>query len=205
MAADGVTVFVVDDDLLVREGLSRLLRSHGWQVSTYASAEEFLGRSPERAIGCVLLDIHMPGMAGTELHDRLDAGDRTLSIVYLTAHSSIPASVRAIKQGAYDFLEKPVDETMLLEAIAGATAESLAMHAVAARGADVRERLGALTPREREVISRVIAGRMNKQIADELGIALRTVKLHRNRMMSKMGVRSVAQLVSLCDEAGVRP
>lgn len=204
MATDGATVFLVDDDLQVREGLSRLLRSHGWRADAYASAEDFLRQVPERAVGCVLLDIHMPGLTGTDLHDRLNASGCPLSIIYLTAHSTVPVSVRAMKHGAYDFLEKPVDEGVLLAAIAGATAQSMARNATAARSADFHERLDALTSREREVMSQVIAGRMNKQIADDLCIALRTVKLHRSRMMSKMRVRSVAQLVSLCDDAGVR-
>mgnify|MGYP005814170569 CR=1 FL=1 len=204
MTADGAKVFLVDDDLQVREGLSRLLRSHGWQVDAYASAEEFLRQLPERAVGSVLLDIRMPGLTGTDLHDRLNACGSALSIIYLTAHSTVPVSVRAMKHGAYDFLEKPVDEAVLLAALEGATEQSMQRVASADRSADVHERLDALTSREREVMSQVIAGRMNKQIADDLGIALRTVKVHRSRMMSKMRVRSVAQLVSLCDGAGIR-
>ena len=204
MAADAVTVFVVDDDLQLREGLSRLLRSYGWRVDAYGSAEDFLRQAPEHAVGCVLLDICMPGMNGTALHDRLNGFDCALSVIYLTGHSSVPLSVHAMKHGAYDFLEKPVSEHVLLAAIAGATAQSVARSAVLARSREIHERLGALTPREREVMSQVVAGHMNKQIADRLAIALRTVKVHRSRVMSKMRVRSVAQLVALCDEAGVR-
>lgn len=203
MAADAVSVFVVDDDLQFREGLSRLLRSYGWRVDAYGSADDFLRQAPEHAVGCVLLDICMPGMDGTALHDRLNGFDCPLSVIYLTGHSSVPLSVRAMKHGAYDFLEKPVSEHELLAAIAGATAQSVARSAVLARSREIHERLGALTPREREVLSQIVAGHMNKQIADRLAIALKTVKVHRSRVMSKMRVRSVAQLVALCDEAGV--
>lgn len=203
MAAEGATVFLVDDDPQVQEGLSRLLRSCGWNVSTADSAEDFLRLLPEHAVGCVLLDICMPGMSGTDLHERLNASGCHLSVIYLTAHSSVPVSVRAMKHGAYDFLEKPVAEDDLLPAIEGAVAQSRARTAAASLCADVRERLGTLTPREREVMSQVVAGRMNKQIAMNLCIALRTVKVHRGRMMTKMRVRSVAELVSLCD-AGAR-
>ena len=194
----------MDDDLQVQEGLSRLLRSHGWQVSAFGSAEDFLQGMPERAVGCVLLDICMPGMSGTELHARLNASRCPLPIIYLTAHSSVPLSVRAMKDGAFDFLEKPVGEYALLSAIEGATNESRAKLATEARCADVRARLAALTRREREVMACVVAGRMNKHIADDLKIAMKTVKVHRSRMMAKMRVRSVAHLVSLCDELGVR-
>jgi FixJ family two-component response regulator len=204
MATEGATVFLVDDDLQVQEGLSRLLRSHGWSVSVFGSAEGFLQQLPECAAGCLLLDIRMPGMSGTDLHERLNDYDCPLSVIYLTANSTVPVSVRAMKHGAYDFLEKPISEDILLSAIEGAVARSVAKISAATHGQDVRTRLRALTPREREVMSHVIVGRMNKQIADDLNIALRTVKLHRSRMMVKMRVRSVAQLVSLCEEAGVR-
>lgn len=204
MATEGATVFLVDDDLRVREGLSRLLRSSGWRVQAFDSAEDFLQRLPDSATGCLLLDICMPGMSGTDLHDRLNASGSALSVIYLTGQSTVPVSVRAMKHGAYDFLEKPVDEDALLSALDGAAAKSLTMRATAALCADISARLDNLTPREREVMMQVISGRLNKQIAGDLGIALKTVKVHRSRMMAKMRVRSVAQLVALCDDAGIR-
>lgn len=204
MAIDGATVFLVDDDVQVREGLSRLLRSHGWRVRAHGSAEDFLEQLPERAVGCLLLDICMPGMSGTDLHDRLNVSGCPLSIIYLTGHSTVPVSVRAMKHGAFDFLEKPVDETELLAAIEGASAQSLARSLTASLRTDVHDRLRSLTPREREVLAQVIAGNMNKHIADNLRIALKTVKVHRSRMMAKMRVRSIAKLVILCEDAGIR-
>lgn len=204
MSVIDTTVFLVDDDLEVREGVSRLLRSVGWQVRVFSSAEEFLRELPAGEAGCVLLDVCMPGMSGTELHDRLNAESSPLSIVYLTGRSTVPLGVGAMKRGAFDFLEKPVDEAQLLSTLAEAASQSLSRRRQDALCSDVQARFAQLTTREREVMALVLLGRLNKQIAGELGIALKTVKVHRGRVMAKMKVRSVAQLVALCDDAGLR-
>lgn len=204
MGVSGPTIFLVDDDVHVLDGLSRLLRSSGWNVHACASAEDFMQQCPDATPGCVLLDICMPGMSGVGLHDWLNARGSPLSVIYLTGHSTVPVSVGAMKRGAYDFLEKPVDEDLLFPALKEATERSIAKHAMALRSADVEHRLDRLTQREREVMTHVISGRLNKQIAGDLGIALKTVKVHRSRVMEKMSVRSVAQLVALCDDVGVR-
>lgn len=204
MTAEDTTVFLVDDDLQLLEAISRLLLSYGWQVRSYDSAELFLQELPAGGAGCLLLDICMPGMDGTLLHERLRASGSYLSVIYLTGHSSVSIGVGAMKNGAYDFLEKPVDEVVLLSALQGAVAQSVMKRTNATLRAGIQTRLARLTQREQQVMLQVISGRLNKQIAYQLGIALKTVKVHRSRMMEKMGVRSVAELVALCDDAGLR-
>ena len=146
----------------------------------------------------------MPGMDGIVLHERLRAAGSFLSIIYLTGESTVPIGVRAMKNGAHDFLEKPIDESTLLPSLREALAASASRRAEAALRDGIRFRFAQLTRREREVMMHVIAGRLNKQIASDLGIALKTVKVHRSRVMEKMSVRSVAELVTLCDDAGLR-
>lgn len=198
------TVHIVDDDADVRGALSRLLRSAGWQVADWASAIEFLEQLPGLAgAGCILLDVSMPGMSGPELHDRLRDLDVSLPVIYLTGNGSVPVSVRAMKHGALDFLEKPVDGEALLQVIELAVERHRNTLAHHNRLCEIRRRVSALSAREREVMHHVIAGRMNKQIAGDLGIAEKTVKVHRGRVMDKFGVRSVADLVLLCDELGI--
>lgn len=194
---------VVDDEAEVRIGLSRLLRSAGWQVLSFATAQEFLDHLPDRGTGCILLDVNMPGMSGPELHLRLRELDLRLPVIYLTGQGSVPMGVQAMKQGALDFLEKPVDDELLLTTIQQAITRHQEECAQQHRQDEQRRRLNALSSREREVMHHVIAGRLNKQIAGDLGIAEKTVKVHRSRVMSKIGVRSVAQLVHLCDELGI--
>lgn len=193
------TVFVIDDEPEVRDSLARLLRSAGLPVEVFASAAEFIGSAPAERHGCVLLDVDMPDMTGPELHDRLRQQGIALPVIYLTGRSNIAISVRAMKQGAHDFLEKPVDADELLAAIA----QAMDLHrqdVVHRQHLDqIRQRLEQLSPREREVMAHVVRGRLNKQIAGDLGIAEKTVKVHRARVMAKMGVRSVAQLVHRCD------
>ena len=191
-------VFIVDDDGAVRTALSRLLRAAGCDVETFASADAFLARDAYAGPGCLVLDVQMKGLTGMELQGRLAAGECELPIVFLTAHGDIPMSVEAMKQGAVDFLTKPVDESLLLPAVRAAIEQSEARHAV-------RERVAALTRREFEVMRCVLTGALNKQIAAHLGIAEKTVKIHRGRVMSKMGVPSVAELVRMCDLAGIPP
>lgn len=196
-------VYVIDDDADVRQGLARLLRSAGWDVDCYAAAEDFLGTAPGDGLGCILLDVSMPRMTGPELHDQLRARGCGLPVIYLTGHGTVSIGVNAMRQGAFDFLEKPVDADALLAVVGTA----ITRRAQACREEhelnDIRGRLAQLSPREREVLDHVIAGRLNKQIAADLEIGVKTVKVHRGRVMSKMRVRSVAQLVHLCDVLGV--
>jgi len=204
MTAEDTTVFLVDDDHQFLKGLSRLLHSYGWDVQPFDSAEPFLQQLSPGMAGCLLLDVCLPGMDGMLVHERLRASGSFLSIVYLTGHSTVSIGVRAMKNGAYDFLEKPVDEATLLSSLRGAVAESLSRRSGAALRTGIHNRLARLTQREKQVMFQVIAGRLNKQIAYDLGISLKTVKVHRSRMMEKMSVRSVAELVALCDDAGLR-
>jgi FixJ family two-component response regulator len=199
LAADA-TICLVDDDPGVLVGLGRVLRSFGWNVATFASAAEFIERSGQFSLGCVLLDVAMPGMSGVELHALLCKRGSKLPVIYLTGCGDVPTSVRAMKQGALDFLEKPVDEDVLRLAVEAALAKCSEMRSLDVRLDQFNKRLEALTPREREVMDHVILGRLNKQIAIDLDITEKTVKVHRGRAMKKMGVRSVAALVHLCDE-----
>jgi len=199
----GATVFIIDDDAEVRGGLGRLLRSDGWSVVEFGAAQDFLDRLPVRGVGCILLDVMMPGMSGPELHERLARLGLQMPVVYLTGQGSVPVSVRAMKLGAVDFLEKPIDADRLLSTIALAIARSREENERHHRHAGLRQRVDSLSAREREVMNHVIAGRLNKQIAADLGIAEKTVKVHRGRVMAKVGVRRVAELVHLCDELGI--
>jgi len=195
------TIFVVDDDDSLRRGLVRLLRAAGFKVEAFGSAPEFLQRLPIIEHGCMLLDVQMPVVTGPDLHGELLARGIALPVVYLTAHGDLPTGIRAMKNGAVDFLQKPVDESVLVETLR----EALARHAVLqSRDQEVDEiadRLAALSGREREVLKLAIDGRLNKQIADDLGISIKTVKVHRANMMKTMAVRSVAELVHLCELA----
>ncbi|MGE5414999.1 MAG: response regulator transcription factor [Syntrophomonadaceae bacterium] len=197
-------VFVVDDDPAVRKSLWRLLRSRGFEVTTFASAEEFLERLEPDAGGCAVLDVAMPGLDGLALQQRLAERHVPLPIVFLTGRGDIPASVKAMKAGAEDFLTKPVDERVLFEALRRALEGGRKAREAARRLDDARGRLDALTPREREVLDGVVAGRLNKQIAGDLGISEKTVKVHRARVMEKLGAGSVAELVRLADSAKPR-
>ena len=193
----------VDDDVSVRKSLSRLIRAAGWDAETFSSANEFMERMPSPGAACVLLDIQMPGLTGLQLHEWMAGKGVSLPVVFLTGHGNIPTSVQAMKMGAVDFLLKPVDEETLLEAIRQAivihaTEKSRRMHLD-----EIRERHACLTVREREVMGQVIGGRLNKQIAVDLGISEKTVKVHRARAMEKMGVRSVVALVHACNTAGI--
>ena len=197
-------VYVVDDEPAVRKGLWRLLRSAGYEVSTFASAEDFLqGLEPEAA-GCAILDVAMPGLDGLALQRTLADRGAALPVLFLTGRGDVPASVKAMKAGATDFLTKPVDEDVLLEALRRALERGKAERESRRRLVEARERLEALTPREREVLEGVVAGRLNKQIAGDLGIAEKTVKVHRGRVMEKLGASSVAELVRLADRAKPR-
>ena len=203
MRADAGTVFIVDDDPSVLKGLSRLLRSAGWETATYASPEEFVARHDPAAPGCLLLDVAMPGVDGLELQQQLADAGCPLPIVFITGHADVPMSVRAMRAGALNLLTKPIDDQELLKAVTEAVEKDrLARHAQADM-AVVRERLAALTPREREVLDRVVAGKLNKQIAGELGIVEKTIKVHRAHVMEKMGARSLAELARMAERLGI--
>ncbi len=196
MTATAGKVIVVDDDESVRRGLRRLLVNSGYEVEEFASAEEFLDRANSVEPACAVLDLAMPGMDGLALQQKLVSNKLPLGLVFLSGHGDIPASVAAMKRGAVDFLTKPADEEDLLRAIETAL--------VGARDkAALSNRLSSLSPREMQVMHRIINGALNKQIAAELGIAEKTVKVHRGHVMKKTGVRSLAELVQLCARAGI--
>lgn len=199
----GPTVFVIDDDASIRKSLSRLLRSAGYLAETFASAEEFLGREHFNGIGCLLLDVQMPGLSGMDLQDELTKADYQMPIVFITGHGDIPMSVQAMKKGAVDFLTKPFDDKQLLQAIERAIEKDTYARAKYDVTLDIRKRIEQLTPRETEILSYVITGMLNKQIALKLGIAEKTVKVHRGRIMEKLRVDSVAELVRLAEKVGI--
>ena len=196
-------VFVVDDDASVRKSLSRLLVSAGYQVESFASASDFLAREQCTNPCCLLLDVRMPGLSGLALQKALTHARNPMSVVFVTGHIDVPLSVTAMKDGAVDVLTKPVDEAVLLDAIARAVAKSGRDLRVAARVAQIQDRVEMLTPRETEVFALVVTGMLNKQIGFQLGIGEKTVKVHRAQVMKKMGAQSVADLVRMADQLGL--
>ena len=197
------TIFLVDDDASVRKSLTRLLEASGYAVEAFASAGEFLAREPFSGPCCLVLDVRMPGLTGLELQETLSATGRRMCIVFVTGHADVPISVRAMKGGAVDLLTKPVDAKDLMHAIERAVAKDLRARDEDARIAEIRQRVALLTPREIEVFALVVTGMLNKQIALKLGIAEKTVKVHRARVMDKMRAASVAELVRLADRVGL--
>ncbi len=198
-------VFIVDDDAGVLKALSRLLRTSGYEVVPFSSPRAFLAGHDLSAPGCAIFDLAMPGIDGLQLQSALLDQGASRSIIFVTGKGDIPDSVRAMKNGAIDFLTKPVDACELLNAIQRAQQREDEMRARREEADDAHARLASLTPREFEVLTHVIAGRLNKQIAGDLGTVEKTIKVHRGRMMEKMRVRSVAELVRLADKAGVPP
>jgi FixJ family two-component response regulator len=203
MSGKDPVVFVVDDDVSIREALSSLVRSIGQRVEVFASAQEFLDAERPDVPSCLVLDIRLPTVNGLDLQARLARMDHPIPIVFLTAHGDIPMSVQAMKAGAVEFLTKPVREQDLLDAIQEALARDGAALARRAEMTDLRARLGSLTPREREVMEGVVAGLLNKQIATRLGIGEITVKVHRGRVMRKMRADSLADLVRSAATLGI--
>jgi FixJ family two-component response regulator len=203
MTSQPPTVFVVDDDASIRGALARLLHSAGYQTKTFASAESFLAQSHFDAPGCIVLDVRMPGLNGLELQQALAAADQQLPIVFITGHGDVPMSVRAMKAGAQDFLPKPFDDEELLKAVAQALNKSQREQNERTEVARIRRRVSSLTPREREVLCHVVAGQLNKQIAADLNIAEKTIKVHRARVMGKMGATSLAGLVAMAARIGL--
>ena len=197
------TVFLVDDDPGVLKGMSRLLRARGYDVRSYASPQAFLAGHDSAVPGCAVLDVAMPGLDGLALQQALTDSGVHRPVIFLTGKGDIPTSVRAMKAGAIDFLTKPVSSDVLLEAIARAEKTDAQARRHRAELAAIEAKLATLTPREREVLTHVAAGRLNKQIAGDLGTVEKTIKVHRSRMMEKLGVRTVADLVRLAEKAGV--
>jgi len=191
------TVFVVDDDAAVRQSLALLMRSVALPVETYASAQAFLDSCDGNRPGCVVLDIRMPGMSGLELQEEMQRRDLGLPIIFITGHGDVVMAVRAMKGGAVDFIEKPFSDQQLLDRINQALERDRVERGSRRERAETAQRLVLLTPREREVMQRIVAGQANKVIAIELGLSERTVEIHRAKVMSKTGARSLAELVGM--------
>lgn len=200
---DKFTVYLVDDDAGVLKALSRLLRAKGYEVKSYVSPQEFLEQHDPAVSGCAVLDVSMPGLDGLELQRALTAGGGHRPIVFITGKGDVPTSVRAMKAGAIDFLTKPTKDTDLLEAIRRAEERDAEARRRLSELEVVQAKLRTLTPREREVLIHVVAGRLNKQIAADLGTVEKTIKVHRSRMMGKLGLRTVADLVRMAERAQI--
>ena len=203
MTPPGPLVFVVDDDPSVRRGLTRLLLSAGYCVEAFSSAADFLARDPHNGPSCLILDVRMPGLNGLDLQEALARQSRNEQIVFISGHADVPMSVHAMKAGAVDFLPKPFDNEELLRAAERALARSSERTQKRIERNALRAKLDELTSREFEVFQFVIAGLLNKQIGAELGVAEKTIKVHRGHMMEKLHVKSVAELVRLAEKAGV--
>lgn len=204
MKSSNPIVFIVDDDASVRRALERLIRSAGFDAESFPSAQNFLCSARHDRPACVVLDIQMPGITGLELQEQLGGAGLNMPIVFVTGHGSVPVSVRAMKAGALDFLEKPFDEQDLLDTVRRAIDRDTEARLSQAEVSEIQQRIGSMTPREREVFARVISGMLNKQIAAELGTTEKTIKVHRSRVMEKMQVRSVAELVHLAEKVELK-
>jgi len=199
------TVFVIDDDASMRRALSYLMQSAGYKVETHSSAEEFLRREHYDGVGCIILDVQMPGLSGMDLQEKLMRSDYRMPIIFLTGHGELSMGVQAMKKGAIDFLTKPCDDDQLLEAVRNAIEKDTHARRSYKEQQEIRRRIDLLTPRENEILRYVIAGMLNKQIAAKLGIAEPTVKIHRGRIMEKLCAESVANLVYLVGKADIEP
>ena len=203
MSEDRAVVFVVDDDPSMRRSLESLLRSVGHEVRLFSSAQEFMQAARPDAPGCLVLDVRLPGMSGLTFQQELTKAGVALPVIFITGHGDVPMTVRAMKAGAAEFLTKPFDDQVLLDAIHAAIERDRARRREAARLAALQARYKELTERERQVMRLVVAGRVNKEIAAELGLSVVTVKVHRGQVMRKMLARSVAELVRTADRLGV--
>ena len=203
MSTQKPTIHIVDDDDSFRTAVARVLRVSGYHVALYDSADSVLENPPGVVPGCILLDLRMPGLSGPELQARLVAAGNPLPIVFLTGHGDIPTSVLAIKAGAEDFLSKPVSRKTLIDAIERALTRYEKTREQHLRRDELRALVGTLTPRESQVFALVVRGKLNKQIAHELGTSERTVKAHRRAVMQKLGVASLAEAVSIAERLGL--
>jgi FixJ family two-component response regulator len=202
----GELIYIVDDDATFARGIARLLDAAGWQSRIVTSPAEMLGiEHVADDVACVLLDVRMPGMRGPDLYRAMLARRIDLPVIFLTGHGDVPTSVDAMKMGAADFLEKPVRGEVLIAAVRAALASHAEHRARERKRSAIQERVDRLSPREHEVMLHVISGRLNKQIASDLGISEKTVKVHRANVMGKMEARSLAALVDACGEAGIGP
>ena len=198
-------VFIVDDDASVRKSLERLIKSVGFNAETFTSAEEFLSHKPYGGPSCLILDVCMPGLSGIDLQKKLTREEISIPIIFITGHGDIPMSVKAMKNGAVDFLPKPFDKKELIAAINQAIDRDVHTRKLLIEKEEIQHRLNALTPREFQVLRWVITGMLNKQIAYELGVTEKTIKFHRGRVMQKMQIDSVAELVRLAQKVGIAP
>jgi FixJ family two-component response regulator len=205
MSDNNPTVFVVDDDPSMRKSLDRLIRSARLAVETFATAHEFLERHSHKGPSCLVLDVKMPGLDGLELQEKLLSQEYAMPIIFITGHGDIPMTVKAIKKGAIDFLSKPFDDKDLLDAVYEALQTDSKAWTVREELEGISRRLESLTPREYEILTYVITGMLNKQIAYTLKISEKTVKVHRGRIMEKMDVDSVAELVRLTEKMNIKP
>src|SRR2546426_2373230 len=203
-ARDPAVVYVVDDNDSVRKSLARLIGSVGLDVETFSSASAFMERRLPGRPGCLVLDVRLSGSSGLDLQSTLGEAQRDLPIIFLTGYGDVPTTVRAMKGGALDFLQKPYNDQDLLDAIQRALVQSREALAETAERKEIQHRVDSLTSREREVLMLVVTGMLNKQIAAELGAAEKTIKVHRGRMMKKMQANSVAELVRTAEKVGVR-
>jgi FixJ family two-component response regulator len=191
------TIFIIDDDQPVREALALVLRLEGYRTRTYASGEEFLQECPVQGAGCAILDLRMPGMSGLDVQRAMADRSIDLPVIFMTAFGDVATTRAALKAGAADFLEKPVNETALLELVSAVVAKSGVAREAAAREGAVAQKLASLTVREREVFDRVVAGEHNREIAATLAISVRTVEVYKARMMAKLGVTRIPELMTL--------
>ena len=198
-------IFIVDDDAAFSKSMARLIKSTGYDVEVFSCAKEFLEREPYKGISCLLLDVRMPGLTGPELHQELNNRNISMPIIFLTAHGDIPTGVKAMKDGAVDFLLKPVEEKILFDAIDKALNKDAQLKIQKKEMEIISRRFAKLTPREMEVFRWVITGMLNKQIALSLGTTERTIKAHRSQVRQKLEVESVAELVRLAEKAGISP
>jgi FixJ family two-component response regulator len=198
-------VYVIDDDLSMRKAVGRLLESEHYSVEIFPGAREFLARVPHAGPSCVILDLNMPGLSGLQLQDTLAEMGRLEQVIFITGGASVPTCVQAMKAGAVDYLQKPFRDEELLSCVERALQRSSELWLQRLQRRDVRDRLATLTPRELDVLKGVIAGMLNKQIAAQFGTTEGTVKVHRGRVMEKMGATSVAELVILAQRAGIAP
>jgi two-component system response regulator FixJ len=191
------TIYIIDDDDGMRRALTLLLNTVGYKTATYSSPREFLAQFKAEAGGCLVLDIRMPGMSGLELQTHLNRAGSALPVIFITGHADVPMAVRAMKEGAFEFIQKPFRDQDLLDCINQALQQNAENRASSSRKADITQRLESLTVRERQVMSMVVDGAANKVIAIDLGLSERTVEIHRAKVMEKLGARSVAHLVRL--------